>query len=89
METFLREKGSEFADDFADGTFIAILAYLVDIFGHLNDVNVSLQGTAVTIIDATERINAFRSKMDLWSKRVKKRCFSTSPNSLNILLIKM
>ena len=54
METFLREKGSEIADDFADGTFIAILAYLVDIFSHLNDV--------VTIVDAKELIYVFRQK---------------------------
>ncbi|GBP96598.1 Protein ZBED8 [Eumeta japonica] len=42
-------------EDFVEG-----LAYLADIFTHLNEINLSLQGPAVTIVDASERLKGFR-----------------------------
>ena len=51
---FLMAEGSEkYVDLFADDDLRAKLAYLADIFGHLNDLNVSLQGPADTILGAT------------------------------------
>ncbi|XP_050064407.1 protein ZBED8-like [Aphis gossypii] len=39
--------------------FVHGLAYLTDIFSHLNEVNIPIQGKEVTIMDASEKINAF------------------------------
>jgi hypothetical protein len=35
------------------------LAYLADIFNHMNEINLSIQGPEVTIMDATEKLQAF------------------------------
>jgi hypothetical protein len=50
--------------------FLKGLAYLADIFSHLNNINLSLQGPAVTIVDATEKLKAFLGKLPLWKNRV-------------------
>ena len=41
---FLKEKGNELAADFKCQQFILSLAYLADIFTHLNELNISMQG---------------------------------------------
>ena len=71
----MREKGNELADYFSDPVFVARLAYISDIFGHLNALNMSLQGSSVTIIEAAERISSLQEKLRLWSNRVEKRSF--------------
>ena len=40
---FLRNQGSEIADHFENREFILSLAYLADVFMHLNELNVSSQ----------------------------------------------
>ena len=42
--------------------FLYGLAYLADIFNHLNEVKLSIQGPDLTIIDVTERLQAFQAK---------------------------
>ena len=49
---FLREKESNLCEKFEDPDFVLNLAYLADIFAHLNDLNRSIQGPDVTIMDA-------------------------------------
>jgi hypothetical protein len=46
------------------------LAYLADIFNHMNEINLSIQGTEDTIINATENLQAFLAKLSVWKKRV-------------------
>jgi hypothetical protein len=50
--------------------FILGLAYLEDIFNHMNEINLSIQGPEVTIMDATEKLRAFLAKLSIWKKRV-------------------
>jgi len=38
---------------------------LADIFSHLNEVNLSIQGPDLTIIDVAERLQAFQAKLPL------------------------
>ena len=38
-------------------------------FRHLNALNISLQGSGVTIVEAAERINSLGEKLRLWSNR--------------------
>ena len=75
IEIFLREKGKNLADYFGDPVFVARLAYISDIFGHLNALNISLQGSGFTIVEAAERINSLRQKLRLWSNREEKGSF--------------
>jgi hypothetical protein len=50
--------------------FIHGLAYLADIFNHMNEINLSIQGPEDTIVDATETLQASLAKQSIWKKRV-------------------
>ena len=85
IKIFLREKGKDLADYFGDPIFVARLAYISDIFGRLNALNISLQGSGLTIVEAAERINSLGEKLRLWSNRVEKRSFVNFPDLAQIL----
>ncbi|XP_013777528.1 protein ZBED8-like [Limulus polyphemus] len=80
LEIFLRDRNSKLCEDFADPKFIACLGYLSDIFTHLNQVNKQLQGTSVTIVEASEKRTALQTKLDLWARRVHQSNFVNFPN---------
>uniref|UniRef100_A0A671MB63 Uncharacterized protein n=1 Tax=Sinocyclocheilus anshuiensis TaxID=1608454 RepID=A0A671MB63_9TELE len=52
--------------------WMAKLAYLADIFSSLNGLNLSLQGCYSTILEASDKINAFRRKTDLWVHKLQR-----------------
>ena len=59
MKIFLREKApieSHLHEHFTDCCFILTLAY---VFALLNQLNISMQGAGVTIVEAREKIKAF------------------------------
>lgn len=56
------------------------LAYLVDIFSHLNDLNIGLQGSNVTVVSAKEKMQAFDDKLMLWKDLLDKPDYSAFPN---------
>uniref|UniRef100_A0A8C0JE03 Uncharacterized protein n=1 Tax=Chelonoidis abingdonii TaxID=106734 RepID=A0A8C0JE03_CHEAB len=68
-EFFLRKQKQELNKLFSDKKWLLCLAYLVDIFGSLNDLNLSLQGKHSTLIDLTNKIKAFQMKLDLWCRK--------------------
>jgi hypothetical protein len=72
---FLREKENKLCEEFGTQGFIVSLAYLSDIFSHLNVLNISLQGSEVTVLDANEKTAAFQQKLALWKRRVAKDIF--------------
>ena len=76
---FLREKQNPLSVQFDRKEFIYGLAYLADIFGHLNEVNLSFQGPDVTIMDVTERLQAFQAKLPLWKRRLETDNFANFP----------
>ncbi|XP_068212623.1 protein FAM200C-like [Palaemon carinicauda] len=67
---FLREYQSDFAENFEDEILILSLSYLADIFGHLNVLNLSMQGMFANNIDCTEKVEAFKKKISLWKRRI-------------------
>ena len=72
IQQFLREAGHELAEYFDDPEFVQALAYLADAFTALNELNRSLQGRGISILDACEKLSAFRENLLLWISRVKK-----------------
>jgi len=62
---FLREKQNPTSVQFDCKQFLYGLAYLADIFCHLNEVNLSIQGPGLTIIDVTETLQTFQAKLPL------------------------
>ncbi|KAI6652489.1 Protein ZBED8-like [Oopsacas minuta] len=55
---FLKEMESPHSEHFNSVEFIHGLAYVADIFGQMNEVNLSIQRPEVYIMDATERLQA-------------------------------
>ena len=49
---------------------VVSLAYLVDIFGRLNELNLSLQGQDKTIINFIDALPAFQAKLKLWERKM-------------------
>ncbi|KAL7874293.1 hypothetical protein SRHO_G00052630 [Serrasalmus rhombeus] len=48
----------------------AKLAYLADIFQHLNELNTRMQGQNENLLTSTDKINGFRSKVHLWQQHL-------------------
>ena len=46
--------------------FHQCLAYLVDIFGSINELNTKMQGRDRKLLNVTDSINAFKDKLKLW-----------------------
>ncbi|KAI6653996.1 Protein ZBED8-like [Oopsacas minuta] len=65
---FLKEKESPLLEDFNSVEFIHGLTYLADILGHMNEVNLSIQGPEVYIMDAAELLQALLGKLGLWKR---------------------
>jgi len=76
LALFLRENQHEYAKHFEEPQFILALAYLADIFGALNHLNCQMQGGGVNIIEAEERLCAFRKRLPLWKSRVENNNFA-------------
>ncbi|VVC43270.1 Hypothetical protein CINCED_3A006807 [Cinara cedri] len=76
---FLVERQSSLVKHFNNIEFIHGLTYLTDIFNHLNEVNTSIQGREVIIMDASEKMNAFVSKIPLWKRRLQSENLANFP----------
>ena len=85
IEGFLREKGNALAQYLGDPIFAARLAYMSDIFTHLNELNVSLQGKGVTIIEADAHITAMKERLSHWHHRLSENPFHSFPNLRKVL----
>ena len=48
-----------------------MLAYLAYVFGHLNDMNLSLQGRVVTVSDITDKLAGLIARMGVWQAQIK------------------
>jgi hypothetical protein len=62
------------------------LAYIADIFSHLNHLSISLQGSEVTVLDANEKIAAVQQKLAFWNRRVAKDNYANFPTLENVVL---
>ena len=49
---------------------VVSLAYIVDIFSRLNELNLSLQGHDKTIINFIDALSAFQAKLGLWERKM-------------------
>ncbi|XP_035209260.1 zinc finger BED domain-containing protein 5-like [Stegodyphus dumicola] len=70
LKVFLTNEGSDYAKQLASDEWCARLAYLVDIFHHLNELNTRMQGRNENLLTSTDKINGFRSKVQLWHQHV-------------------
>ena len=83
---FLKHQQSPLANEFEDEHFIISLGYLADIFSLLNDLNISMQGRDMDIIQAKGKVVAFTRKLQIWSRRVESGNLANFPILDNILI---
>ena len=71
VETFFQENKNNLDVQLCIEEFVAILAYLADIFGHLNDMNLSLQGRNVTVSDIKDKLAGLTARIGVWQARIR------------------
>ena len=72
IQQFLRQAGHKLAGLFDEPEFIRALAYLDDVFAALNELNCSLRVRGISILVACYKQSAFKEKLLLWIRRIKK-----------------
>jgi hypothetical protein len=86
VSLFLKEKETPLLEHFERKNCIHGMAYLADIFNHMNAVHLSIQGPEVTIMDATETLQAFSNRRTL--SRAQHACFFFGRSRVQILGLK-
>ena len=66
VQTFLLERNPDIGEKFKDFEFLCRLSYLSDIFGHLNELNLKMQGYNSTVFSVKDKLRAFYSKLGYW-----------------------
>lgn len=96
VHIFLSDYGSPLADNLTDLKWVASLAYLASIFDKLNSLNVSLQGPNTNILSLSDKITAFKRKLERWAAQVEEGSVEMFPelddfmdsNDMNIQTLK-
>jgi hypothetical protein len=66
----LKENENQLLEHSGRKDFNHALAYLADIFNHMNEIHLSIQGPEVTIMNATENLQDFMAKLSIWKNRL-------------------
>ncbi|XP_076054451.1 zinc finger BED domain-containing protein 5-like [Oratosquilla oratoria] len=69
VRLFLLECGSTLSVHLCDSIWLAKLAYLASIYEKLNELNLSIQGPNTNILTKSDKVNAFRRKLERWAVR--------------------
>ncbi|XP_062294532.1 zinc finger BED domain-containing protein 5-like [Scomber scombrus] len=81
---FLNSK-FELAHCFNNFEWLAKLAYLADIFSHLNSLSLALQGSAVSVFKVQHKVEATIRKLAQWKKRVDQGNYDSFENMSDFL----
>lgn len=85
VQTFFVDSRFELLDRFCDFEWLCKLAYLANIFSYLNELNLSLQGKAVTMFHVHSKIEATIKKLMLWDRRVAQNNYESFDNLCEFL----
>jgi hypothetical protein len=68
---YFKEHGKAyFASCIEDHIWLHKLAYLADVYQHLNKLNSSMQGNKENILTCTDKILAFKTKLNIWKNHI-------------------
>ena len=79
LKVLLTNEGSDYVKLLASDEWCARLAYLADIFCHLNELNTRMQGRNENLLTSTDKMNGFCSKVHLWRQHVESGNFEMFP----------
>ena len=85
VEIFLRENKNNLHTQFHNEEFVVMLAYLADVFGHLNDMNLPLQDCDVTISDVKDKLAGLTARTGVWQARIKVGSSTSFPLSERLM----
>lgn len=74
-----------FLEYLKDDKWVANLAYLADVFGRFNELNLQTQGRHANCFDFYNKIEAFQKKLGMWKQEAEKNEFSAFPFTDNLL----
>ena len=72
LKVFFTDHNFHLSDRLHDDEFLTQLAYLGDVFSHLNYLNLRLQGLLATIFNVRDKIEATIKKLELFSVCINK-----------------
>ena len=78
IAVFLLEAGHKAAEKFEDVNFLLMLCYLADIFGFLNEINLSLKRSNANQIVCFQKVHAFMNKLPMWKNECSREIWPTS-----------
>ena len=78
FEFFLHEKSKRF-DELYDEEWITDFAFFVDLSGHLNDLNLNLQGEGRLVTQMYDSVQGFSRKLQLWIDQIESGNFAHFP----------
>ncbi|XP_051784748.1 zinc finger BED domain-containing protein 5-like [Erpetoichthys calabaricus] len=73
-EFFIDQNMPELYQRLDDDYWIAKLAYMADIFEHLNELNKKMQGRNENILTCSDKLQGFKKKLELWQEELQKGC---------------
>ncbi|XP_071053350.1 zinc finger BED domain-containing protein 5-like [Onthophagus taurus] len=74
---YLQQAKSHYSEFISDPEFLLKLAFLSDLFEHLNNLNKSLQGQDENVITAKDKLHSFIKKIELWSSSINQNNFDS------------
>ena len=87
LSTFLTQERHSMAANFEDIFWLTKLSYLTAIFESTDQLNLSVQGKGCDIFEISSKIQAFKSKLNLWQSNVTKYNFSDFKSVNNFIKI--
>lgn len=81
LKAFLANEKNDDAKLLSNDEWCARLAYLADIFQHLNDLNTRMQGRNENLLTSTDKIQGFCSKVLLWKQHVESANLEMFPHT--------
>ena len=67
---FLANQKTDFKHHLASNYWWSKVAYLADVFGHLNALNIKMQGRNESVLTVTDKLGASQLKLNLWCKKI-------------------
>ena len=77
----LNQNKRELYQHLKDDHWIAKLAYMADIFDHMNELNIKMQGVNQSILTCLDKLHGFQKKLLLWQNELKLGSLEMFPRS--------
>ncbi|XP_022625841.1 SCAN domain-containing protein 3-like [Seriola dumerili] len=74
LQQLKRQKATQFANFLQDNNKMDVVAFLVDITGHLNKLNLKLQGQKNSVCDMMKTVHSFQMKLDIFKEDLQGEC---------------